>query len=253
MPLNILDGAGSNTALKTEFANGAHTPYHKDIDRPELLEKIGGLTETAPGTDTDSSGLNGRLQRLSQRVTSLINIFNFGTGTVNNALRVNYASDGASVPVFAVNTAFSSSVTFTPAASPYSANDIFEGAKQFVNIGPAGGGHIIIRNTRLRVDANALQASEANYTLQLYSVTPPSALTDNGAWNLVSGDRASYVGSISLGTPVDLGDTLCIEQSNITKIINVPAGGSLFAYLVTSAAFTPTAAARVVTLLVEAA
>lgn len=34
--------------------------------------KIGSLTETAPATDTASSGLNGRLQRIAQRLTSLI-------------------------------------------------------------------------------------------------------------------------------------------------------------------------------------
>lgn len=33
---------------------------------------IGALNETAPGTDTASSGLNGRLQRIAQRITSLI-------------------------------------------------------------------------------------------------------------------------------------------------------------------------------------
>lgn len=34
--------------------------------------KAGSLTETAPATDTASSGLNGRLQRIAQRLTSLI-------------------------------------------------------------------------------------------------------------------------------------------------------------------------------------
>lgn len=34
--------------------------------------RIGDLTETAPGSDTASSGLNGRLQRIAQRITSLI-------------------------------------------------------------------------------------------------------------------------------------------------------------------------------------
>lgn len=34
--------------------------------------KTGSLTETAPATDTASSGLNGRLQRIAQRITSLI-------------------------------------------------------------------------------------------------------------------------------------------------------------------------------------
>ena len=35
----------------------------------------GPVTETAPATDTASSGLNGRLQRIAQRLTSLIAIF----------------------------------------------------------------------------------------------------------------------------------------------------------------------------------
>jgi hypothetical protein len=34
--------------------------------------QLGSLTETAPTTDTASSGLNGRLQRIAQRITSLI-------------------------------------------------------------------------------------------------------------------------------------------------------------------------------------
>jgi hypothetical protein len=80
-------------------------------------------------------------------------------------------------------------------------------------------------------------------------VTPPSALADNAAWDLPSGDRASYVGSIALGTVVDVGSTLYVEQTGLTKQIIVPAGGSLFGYLVTNGAFTATAAARVVTLM----
>lgn len=36
---------------------------------------VGSVTETAPLTDTASSGLNGRLQRIAQRLTSLIGLF----------------------------------------------------------------------------------------------------------------------------------------------------------------------------------
>jgi hypothetical protein len=41
--------------------------------------RIGDLTETAPGTDTASSGLNGRLQRIAQRITSLLTATTDGT------------------------------------------------------------------------------------------------------------------------------------------------------------------------------
>jgi hypothetical protein len=37
-----------------------------------LAAKLGGITETAPASDNASSGLNGRLQRIAQRLTTLI-------------------------------------------------------------------------------------------------------------------------------------------------------------------------------------
>ena len=156
----------------------------------------------------------------------------------------------AAAPLPVGGSGFVSSATFTPATSPaYTAGDIMQGAQSFGSIGPAGGGAILITNTRLRVDAASVQSGETSYTIQLYTVTPPSALADNAAWDLPSGDRASYVGSIALGTVVDVGSTLYVEQTGLTKQIIVPAGGSLFGYLVTNGAFTATAAARVVTLM----
>jgi hypothetical protein len=41
-------------------------------DSTEDIARMGIITETAPGTDTASSGLNGRLQRIAQRLSTLI-------------------------------------------------------------------------------------------------------------------------------------------------------------------------------------
>ena len=142
---------------------------------------------------------------------------------------------------------YTSTATFTPAAAAYSAGDIMQGAREFTNIGPAGG-EVLIVNTRLRVDASAIVSGETSYTLHLYSVTPPSALADNAVWDLPAGDRASYMGSVSLGTVVDLGSTIFVEQTGLTKQVTVPAGGSLFGYLVTNGGFTATGAPRTVLL-----
>ena len=147
-----------------------------------------------------------------------------------------------------VSGGFTSTATFTPAAAAYLAGDVMQGAREFTNIGPAGGGEILIVNTRLLVAAASVVSGETSYTLQLYTVTPPSALADNAAWNLPAGDQASYVGSIALGTVVDVGDALYVEQTGLTKAVRVPSGGSLFGYLVTVGGFTATAAARSVTL-----
>jgi len=62
---------------------------------------IGSLTETAPATDTASSGLNGRLQRIAQRLTSLIALFPTSIGTKASAasLSVVLASDQVAIGV----------------------------------------------------------------------------------------------------------------------------------------------------------
>jgi hypothetical protein len=62
---------------------------------------IGSLTETAPATDTASSGLNGRLQRIAQRLTSLIGLFpsSIGTKTSADSLSVVLASDQVAIGV----------------------------------------------------------------------------------------------------------------------------------------------------------
>ena len=62
---------------------------------------IGSLTETAPATDTALSGLNGRLQRIAQRLTSLIDLFptSIGTKTSAASLSVVLASDQAAINV----------------------------------------------------------------------------------------------------------------------------------------------------------
>ena len=56
---------------------------------------IGAVTETAPASDTASSGLNGRLQRIAQRLTSLIALLptSLGQKTMANGLAVTLASD----------------------------------------------------------------------------------------------------------------------------------------------------------------
>lgn len=61
---------------------------------------IGAVTETAPASDTASSGLNGRLQRIAQRLTSLIALLptSLGQKTMANSFAVTMASDQSSIP-----------------------------------------------------------------------------------------------------------------------------------------------------------
>lgn len=90
---NIVLKAGS--AIIGQVSVDQTTPGTTDSVTVKASVGIGSLTETAPATDTASSGLNGRLQRIAQRVTSLIAQFptTLGQTTKAASLSVSVASD----------------------------------------------------------------------------------------------------------------------------------------------------------------
>ena len=59
--------------------------------------ELGIVTETAPGTDTASSGLNGRLQRIAQRLTSLIALLPAALGAGGGLKSEGVIADGAAI------------------------------------------------------------------------------------------------------------------------------------------------------------
>lgn len=143
------------------------------------------------------------------------------------------------------------SVTRPSNTTGYTGNDVLgtgsgaaaaAAALTFPNMGPAAGGEIRITSAIFERDASALIAGETTYTLHLYNVTPPSALLDNDPFDLPSGDRAAYLGSINLGTPVDLGSTLYVATDGINKQITL-LSSNLFGYLVTVGPYTPASGA----------
>lgn len=99
-----VDGGSGNVSSKTQrvvlaaditppLPLGAATKAVQDAQTVQL----GSVTETAPASDTASSGLNGRLQRIAQRLTTLITNVGtlvFGAGTEATALRVTLPTDG---------------------------------------------------------------------------------------------------------------------------------------------------------------
>lgn len=140
--------------------------------------------------------------------------------------------------------AYSASATFTPAANSHVANDC-HGAAAELDFNAASASRIMITSASLEIDGATAEATA--WRLYLYNVTPPSATADDGAWDLVSGDRASYLGYVDLGTAVDLGSTQWVEWHGINKQIKL-AGDSVFGYLVNLTTLTPAAVAHIVTL-----
>jgi hypothetical protein len=71
----------------------------------------------------------------------------------------------------------------------------------FANIGPSGGGKVLLTRAWIRIDVNAIPSGMGAFRVELYS-TAPTAINDNAAYNLPSGDRAKYLGYVEIPTPL---------------------------------------------------
>lgn len=156
---------------------------------------------------------------------------------------------GSSGAISIASSAFVSKPTVTRPANttPYTANDVVGGAIEFTSVGPSAG-HVLVTTADLRIDISAIPSGMTTFRLYFYDVTPPSALADNAAWDLPSGDRASFLGCLDLSTPVDLGSTCYVQVNNPGMQLKLAAAStSLFAYLVSQGSFTPAANSEVYT------
>jgi hypothetical protein len=170
-----------------------------------------------------------------------------GTNIIGN-VGIDQTTPGTTDSVSVKSQGFGAAVSLTRTAdtNAYAANDVIGSATgstaalTFANMGPSGK-EIMITSVALEIDADAIITGETSYRLYLYNGTPPSALGDNAAFDLPSGDRASFLGYVDLGTPVDLGSTLYVETNGVNKQVTL-SGTGLFGYLVTNGAYTPTSA-----------
>jgi hypothetical protein len=133
------------------------------------------------------------------------------------------------------------SVTRPADTTAYAALDVLGAATtrvlEFTNIAPVGGGPIVILYASLLIESNAVPSGMGQTKIHLYS-SAPTAIADNAAYDLAAGDRTKYLGSITLGTLVDLGSTVFVEDDLIRKQV-IATGSSLFAITQTVNAFTP--------------
>jgi len=86
----------------TQNANGSTTDANSTpvAWSTEGKAQVGSLTETAPASDTASSGLNGRLQRVAQRLTSMLAVLPAALGqtTMAASTPVAIASNQSTLP-----------------------------------------------------------------------------------------------------------------------------------------------------------
>src|SRR6478609_7091554 len=124
-------------------------------------------------------------------------LFSGGAVTTANPVPVTQTGGDGSTPISAgnplpvVGQSYSASATFTPAAASHVAGDVNGGAQSFA-LGAISGSRIMITSAALEIDGGTAEATA--WRLYLYNVTPPSASIDDAAWDLPSGDRASFLG-----------------------------------------------------------
>ena len=129
--------------------------------------------------------------------------------------------------------------------TPYTALDVVgtDAATniEFTNVASVAGASIIINRVGLRIDVASIPSGMSGFRLHLYS-SAPTAIADNAAYNLPSGDRAKYLGYIDIDTPIDMGDTLYVEMKNVGLNCTLGNGStSIFGILQTLGAYPPTA------------
>ena len=160
-------------------------------------------------------------------------------------------SDG-SYSVGFVSTAFRAVVTITRPSNTtgYTAGDVIGIADSgtpanagsaihaLSSIGPAGG-YILVQSVRLMIGLSAVTSGMGAFRLHLYTASP-TAILDNAAFDLVSGEVANYAGYVDLPAPQDFGSILMTQADYPGTLIKLAAGSStLYAELETKGTFTP--------------
>jgi hypothetical protein len=112
------------------------------------------------------------------------------------------------------------------------------------SIGPSGG-FVLIQSLSLVLSDSTVPSGMGAFRVHLYSVSP-TAIADNAPFDLVSGERATYMGFVDLPTPSDFGSTLYTQTDYPGRLIKLgTASTTLFAELETRGAYTPVSASTV--------
>lgn len=173
----------------------------------EDIARQGIITETAPASDTASSGQNGRLQRIAQRLTSLIAQVptTLGQKVMSASMAVVIASDQTAVPGSNFAATISATVTRPADTNAYVLGDVWStstsaptvGGNVLTGMGRASGGSGIITDIVITNSQNAALQGE----LWIFDTTV-TAVNDNAAFALSDADVLKLVGVVPFLTTI---------------------------------------------------
>jgi hypothetical protein len=111
-------------------------------------------------------------------------------------------------------------------------------------IGPSAG-FVLIQSAALIFSDSTVPAGMGAFRVHFYNASP-TAIADNAPFDLVSGDRALYMGYIDLSAPQDLGSTIYTQVDYPGRLIKLAAASTtLYAEIETRGAYTPVSASTI--------
>jgi hypothetical protein len=147
--------------------------------------------------------------------------------------------------------AYRSTATITRPSNTtaYTAGDVVgdTGGSAIITLTSAGpsGGFVLIQSMSLVFSDSTVPSGMGAFRVHLYSASP-TAIADNAAFDLVSGERANYMGFVDLAAPQDLGSTIYTQVDYPGRLVKLAAAStSLFAEIETRGAYTPVSASTV--------
>lgn len=223
----------------------------------DVQGKLGIVTETAPASDTASSGLNGRLQRIAQRITSLIGLLPsaLGQATMANSLAVVIASNQTALSTTSSNSELKLTASFTRPANTtaYAAGDLVANSTTAGSVTPlsftsairAAGDAVRIERCRIRKSSTGL--TNTTFRLHLFESSPTLSVGDNAAFNssgvLGVNNALAYVGSFAVtmqnsGSDGAIGFGVPLVGNGVT--LQPGSGTTIYGLIEATGAYTPT-------------
>ncbi len=243
----IVDGAGDAFLGATkEYPDGAHGPVVALTDgtlrapispatagnQTALATLTGAVNETAPATDTASSGLNGRMQRLAQRFTALIALIptSLGQKAMAASLAVVLPSDQSTIPVGGNATVIS--VAPVVSASPdYSDGDCLGPKITLTSAMRVSGGSGVLQNIVMTCEVDIVAGVSVD--VLIFDADPSAGTyTDNAGVAVDVADLLKLIGVVHLTDRIDLGTPVALQAANAGLAVKAAGSANLYAVAV---------------------
>ena len=131
----------------------------------------------------------------------------------------------------------------------YTAGDVVgdTGGSAIISLTAAGptAGFVIVQSISLVFSDSTVPAGMGAFRVHMYSASP-TAIADNAAFDLLSGERATYMGFIDMPAPQDFGSSLYTQVDYPGRLVKLAAASTtLFVQIETRGAYTPLSASTV--------